>query len=205
LGERILNQLFLELRDDYKDSLGYRLYGKKNSITNWPHLIAVLQSWDVLLPDVADAFLELEGLRHRAVHYSAGVEENARDLALKALRQMHLIVQRQFGAFGRLPWILGGVPGEMYIKKEFERKPFIKHIVLPSCLLLGPWHKYGDFKDGVFQVHEQPSYPDREITDEEFCALRNEFTRTGRMSEIHDHVTGGESAPTCEGDAGQSR
>jgi hypothetical protein len=93
---------------------------------------------------------------------------------------MRSILQKQFGVFGSRPWILGCVPGEMYIKKEAESQPFVRRLFLPCCLLLGPWHRYGDFKDGAFQVHEHLAYADREVTDEEFCAMRNAFNANGQ-------------------------
>jgi len=64
LGERVLNQLVLELREDYKGTPEYKKVYRKQSFDNWDLAIDTLERWGVLLPDAADSFRELRDARH---------------------------------------------------------------------------------------------------------------------------------------------
>jgi hypothetical protein len=76
----------------------------------------------------------------------------------------------QFAAWGPQPWFLPG-QGEMYIKKEWEQKPFVRRVYLPNCCLVGPRHIVEQLFP-IVKVNDKFDYEDREVTDEEFCALR---------------------------------
>jgi hypothetical protein len=112
-------------------------------------------------------------VRNRAIHFNPETDTNDRPLALESLEVVNDIIGSQFSAVGTQPWFLGGVPGEIYIKKEAISAPFIRKIYLPNCLLVGPFH----FVESIDPIHgirirDDAAYDNREITDEEFCRLR---------------------------------
>jgi hypothetical protein len=169
LGERILNQLILALRDDFKATAGYKRVYNKESFDNWDLAIDTLEAWDVLLPEVAREFRALCDRRNDAIHFRPDVDRNDRDLALAAIRRLSLILGTQFGALGSQPWFLTGVPGEIFIKKDWESRPFIRKVYLPNCKAVGPQHKVESVIPWVIRDEE---YEEGEISDEEFCLLR---------------------------------
>ncbi|MCK4783392.1 MAG: hypothetical protein KAV87_06545, partial [Desulfobacteraceae bacterium] len=134
LGERILNHLVLILRDDYKYTPEYKKISRKDSFDNWDVPIDTLESWNILLPDVTKQFRRLKEMRHKVVHFRPEVDRNDRVLALEAVRCLCEIIRNQFSAFGSQPWFITNIPGESYIKKDWESRPFIQKIYLPNCL-----------------------------------------------------------------------
>jgi hypothetical protein len=171
LGERILNHLMLLLRDDYKNTPEYKKVYGKASFDDWSLPIKTLQSWDVLLPDVVENFYQLKDMRHKAIHFRPETDHNDRELALQALHCMKAIIGSQFSGWGSQPWFTITM-GELYIKKAWEEKPFIKKVYLPNCALVGPKHRIAALMPKV--VIDDIEYEPIEITDEEFCRLRNE-------------------------------
>ena len=119
LGERILNHLILALRDSYKSHPLYKKVYRKESFDYWPLAIEVLSEWDVLTPEATESFRQLNEKRNNALHFNVATEINDRELALEAIKNVEEIVSHQFSGFGLLPWLLP-VPGECYIKKEYE-------------------------------------------------------------------------------------
>jgi len=162
--------MLLLLRDYHKDAPEYKKLYRKQSFDYWPLAIDALESWGELLPEAANKFRELNEKRNRAIHFNLETEHNDKELALDAIHLIQDIVNIQFSSFGRQPWYFC-VPGEIYIKKEWEEKPLIKHIFVPNSLLVGPKHKV----ESVFPqtiVNDQFEYEDREISDEEYYELR---------------------------------
>lgn len=170
LGERMLNHLMLLLRDYHKSSLEYKKVYRKKSFDYWPQAIDALESWGELLPEAASKFKELNEERNRAIHFNPETDHNDKALSLKAVHLLQEIVSIQFSAFGTQPWFFC-VPGEMYIKKEWEEKPLVKYIFIPNSLLVGPKHRVERMFPKV-TVNDKFEYEDREITDEEYGALR---------------------------------
>lgn len=171
LGERILNHLVLILRDDYKYTPEYKKISRKDSFDNWDVPINTLESWNILLPDVTKQFRRLKEMRHKAVHFRPEVDRNDRVLALEAVQCLREIIRNQFSAFGSQPWFITNIPGESYIKKDWESRPFIQKIYLPNCLAVGPKHKIEALIPQTM-VNDNYQYEQREITDEEFSVLR---------------------------------
>ena len=54
---------------------------------------------------------------------------------------MNEIISNQFSSWGKQPWFITKVLGELYIKKEWETKSFIEKIYLPCCALIGNKHR----------------------------------------------------------------
>ncbi|HCS63182.1 MAG TPA: hypothetical protein DIW64_03340 [Cellvibrio sp.] len=170
LGERILNHLIILLRQYHKDSPEYKKVYRKQSFDFWPLAIDTLESWGELLPEAAEKFRALSEKRNRAIHFNPETDHNDQILALEAIHLIQEIVSIQFSAFGTQPWYFC-IPGEMYIKKEWENKPLIKHIFIPNSLLVGPKHKVESIIPNIV-VNDQFEYSNDEISDEEYCALR---------------------------------
>jgi hypothetical protein len=80
------------------------------------------------------------------------------------------IIKCQFAAEGPLPWFIPDTKGTVYIKREWEKNPFVKEIYLPNCALVGPKHRMEKHEGRWLAVDDQ-EYEDREVTDEEFVAL----------------------------------
>lgn len=170
LGERILNHMVLLLRDYHKDAPEYKKLYRKQSFDYWPLAIDALESWGELLPEAADKFRDLNEKRNRAIHFNPETDHNDKGLALEAIHLVQDIVNIQFAAFGTQPWYFC-IPGEMYIKKEWEEKPLIKHIFIPNSLLVGPKHRVESVLPQIV-VTDQFEYDDRERSDEEYFELR---------------------------------
>lgn len=171
LGERILNHLILLLRDYYKETEEYKKIFRKNSFDNWKLAIDTLESWKILLPEAIEKFRELHEKRNFAVHFNPETDYNDKKMALDAIHLIQDIVTIQFSAFGaEKPWILF-IPGEVYIKKEWENNPFVKNIFIPNALLVGSKHKIESLIPKII-VNDNFEYEELEITDEEFSRLR---------------------------------
>jgi hypothetical protein len=170
LGERILNHLILLLRDYHKNSPEYKKIYRKKSFDYWHDPIKALESWGELLPEAANKFMALSEKRNFAIHFNPEVDHNDKQLALEAIHIIQDIVNIQFSAFGSQPWYFC-VPGEMYIKKSWENKPFVKHVIIPNTLQVGPCHRIEEMLPKIL-VNDNFKYEDKEITDEEFMKLR---------------------------------
>lgn len=178
LGERILNHLILALREDYKITPEYKEIYRKNQFDDWQLLIRVLESWNVLLPEVEKKFKELQKIRHNAIHFRPEIERNDRQLSLSAIKTLSDIISGQFSVFSAQPWIFF-VPGESYIRKEWETNPFIKKIYIPNCAYLGPYHTVESIMP-QWLIKDNYRYKDTDISDDEFIRLRVQFNENGQ-------------------------
>jgi len=181
LGERILNHLIISLREDFKQRKEYKRVYRKNSFDDWALPISVLESWGILLSKVVTDYKSLYDIRNRkAIHFNPETDKNDREIALESIKLLSNIIQEQFGALGTQPWFIKNTKGAFYIKKEYEENPFIKKIYLPNCVLVGPFHKLENTPSG-WKVVDNHVYEEREITDEEFRRLSEDF-REGKIS-----------------------
>lgn len=171
LGERILNHLVLTLRDDFRDTPGYKRVASKDSFANWRIPIDVLLAWGVLRKEVVSLFEELNAVRNRAVHFDPPTERNDRSLALKAVHCLNRIIESQFGSFGALPWFIPETRGAAYIARSAESDPFIRRVYVPNSDYVGPWHTPVLVRGGKVHITDDYLYEDRVISDEEFRDL----------------------------------
>jgi len=168
LGERILNHLVLDLRDDFRGTPQYKRVYRKSSFDDWQLAIDTLLAWDVLLPDVAKEFITLGELRHRSIHFNPSTYANLRSDALTAVKHIRLIIDRQFGAFGPQPWFIAGVLGAAFIKREYDARPFIRRYFLPHCPFVGVRHSIEMDEHPRAQFIDIHDYGDGDLSDEEF-------------------------------------
>lgn len=184
LGERILNHLVLNLRDDFRTHTSYKKVASRDSSNNWDLMIEVLVAWDVLRTEVENQFQRLKAIRHRTLHFEQGLESDDRAQALEAIGCLQSILSLQFGAFGNLPWFIPDTPGSTYISKRWEDKPFIRLVYLPNAPKVGPRHRLDMSEDRTRWIVNDPyEYGEREITDTEFVTLLGE-ARQQRFSEM---------------------
>lgn len=173
LGERILNHLGLDLREDFRSTPEYKRVYRKSSFDNWELAIDVLVAWSVLLPDVADEFRKLGALRNRTIHFNAKTYSTLRSDALMAITHMRVIIEGQFGIFGAQPWIIEGTRGAAFIKREYETRPFVKRYFLPQCPFVGVRCALEHGPQGFIHV-DFNDYGPGELTDQEFCQAFND-------------------------------
>ena len=137
-----------------------------------------MKTWNILLPDVATKFEDLKKIRNKAIHFRPETDHNDRELALEAINILRDIISGQFSGWGTHPWFFV-VPGENYIKKEWESNPFIKKIYLDNCALVGPYHIVESIMP-QWVIKDNYKYEDKEITDIEFRTLREKFRKNGQ-------------------------
>lgn len=180
LGERILNHMILSLRDDFKRSPEYKKVYRKDSFDDWTLAIDTLVAWDVLLPQAESDFRMLMKKRHESIHFRPDIDRNARELSLEAIKALQQIVGEQFSGFGPQPWFITSIPGEIYIKREWESKPFIKAVYLNNGLLVGPRHKIESIHPQIQITDPDHGNSAPDVSDEEFATLRKAFNDCGQ-------------------------
>jgi hypothetical protein len=177
LGERILNELLLGLRENYRHTPEYKKVYRKEKFDDWDTMVETLESWEVLLPDAAKAFRALKEVRNkRAIHYNPATTERDREFAIEALKYLDQIISIQFGAFRFQPWFIPDVFGAAFIRKDWESNPFVKLVYIPASLPVGPYH-WMEYNEGQWTIYDRNDYEDREISDAEYARLQAEFTK----------------------------
>lgn len=173
LGERILNHLLISLRDDFQNTNEYKKIYRKSSFDDWSLAISILESWEVLLPQTVIDFKLLMNKRHSALHFCPQIDQDSRQLALEAILCLQNIIGMQFSGFGSQPWFITEIPGEIYIKKQWETKPFIQKIYLPNAILVGYKNQVEAMIPQII-ISDDFEYGNQYISDEEFAALRTQ-------------------------------
>ncbi len=174
LGERMLNHLVLDLRDDFKSSPHYRRVYRKDSFDDWNFATAVLSDWGVLVDGVADHFLELGKLRHRSIHFNPETYRMLREDALAALKLVGNIASKQFGFFGHQPWFIEGTAGAQFIKKSYETHPFVRKYLVPQSGFVGILYGMECGANGHWRHLDLVDYGDGIMLDEEFAKAFSE-------------------------------
>lgn len=175
LGERILNHLILDLRDDFKSSAHYRKVYRKESFDNWEKMIEILSDWEVFQSaTVADNFGKLRAVRNRSIHFNEDTYKNLRADALEASDLICAIIETQFGHDGQdLKWLIPGTLGHRFVRHTSEQDPFLRRFYFPQCPKVSPYFSINFIADGVlFFDFENAS--EIEVPDDEFCKLFNE-------------------------------
>lgn len=178
LGERILNDLIRDLRDDYSAHPATGRVRAKDSVESWPTAIRVLREWGVLTGDLADDYLRLGRLRNAAVHYRPGLEATASDAALEAVLLLQRLVEGLFKPLGGPPLFIEGITGASFLARASEDLPLVRRYYLPNAVLVSPRYELrpGPVR-GEFDCFDDAEYGSpqgcRELTDQEFAAALN--------------------------------
>ena len=142
LGERLLHQLVLALREDFVNHSATTKRVRTGNLGNaWGTLISVLEGWGILDKQVADIYRELESRRHAAVHFDPGLTAAGRDSALAALVALQEIVEHVFEPHSGPPRYIANIDGASYIASAAEQEPLVQRIFLPNCALVSPAHR----------------------------------------------------------------
>ncbi len=177
MGERILNELVIDLRKHYQATPEHAEVATMKSSSNWKVMNNTLKAWGVLLEEVWQAFKDLAKVRHRSLHFNPTPEKSDRALALEALKLIQTVIGHQFSAFGPQPWFLTGIPGEIYIKGEWTTHPFILEVYTHNTMLVSPYHRLDAWPPT--RIHEDVGF-DQPVSDEEFIQRRLEFNSRKR-------------------------
>lgn len=172
LGERILNQIMLALRDKYFGThAATKRVRNKKSLNDWDALVQTLRAWDVISDVVAAKFLDLKQLRHNSVHFGIPNlhESGGRGEALKAIALLQEIIGERFGTFAP-QLLIPGTSGVFYLRRVVEDEPFVREFYLPSCALLSPRGGYQSMVPVI--VEDDLDYDmNTQLSDSEFIGL----------------------------------
>lgn len=173
LGERMLNHLILDLRDDFKSTAEYSEVKDRGSFSNWNRACSVLSAWRVFQTDrVEPEFRALARLRNRSLHFNAAAPLTVREDALKAFGHLSKIIADQFGFAGPQRWQIPDTAGAFFVKHEYESDPFIRKYYIPQCPYVSPLYAIKFIPEGIlFFDREYPEGP--AISDAEFVRLLN--------------------------------
>jgi len=203
LGERILNHLILDLRDDFNHlkeeppehpcnecekfeeletkgliKMKFNLYSCKDC-SNWNIMIKELEKWGVLNDEVSKLFQKLSKKRHKSIHFNPKTIQNLESESMETIKILQEIIQKLFPAFGSNYFI--PAKGEAFLKKELESKPFFKKYYLPNSTLVSPYHRVKSIMPN-FEIEDIKIENNTEITDDEFIRLREDFQKNGTPS-----------------------
>jgi hypothetical protein len=142
LGERILNQVILELRDSFAEHAATKPVAAKGAFDDWKLMIRVLKAWQLLPEDVGASFERLRRLRHDAVHYNLPtLDRAARDEALEALELLQRSIERLFHPSVDAH-LIPGIAGAEYLRLDVEEQPFVRRFFIPASVLVSPEHEW---------------------------------------------------------------
>ena len=171
LGERILNQLVLTLRNDYSEHEATKKVGGKQSFDNWTVCIRTLEAWGVFDAETAATYKNLMKRRHGAVHYRTELDgSDARKRALEAVTLVGELIGRIFTPHVDDSIYFTGPIGRSFVRLQAENVPFVRRFILPSCVLVSPAYRY--VSNGLnLDVYDDPEYGVGEppLSDEEFA------------------------------------
>lgn len=177
LGERIFNQIILRVRDSYRSDSGYKHIYRKESFDDWEMAIKFLFRWKILGRETKNKYLRLAKLRMDSVHFQ-NKEQDLSAMAKEAICLINEIVSDLFELKKEKAFIIWfEVPGELYLRKEAEKLPFIKAFYIPCAPLVGYKHTLESTSDLKLRIIDKDIYENEEIADEEFVKLRNEYTK----------------------------
>ena len=171
LGERILNQITLELRGDFAPMPATTRVARKKSFDDWKLMIRILIEWGVLPPDAAERFRRLHRLRNDAVHYNVpALDRASRDEALGAVRLNQEIIAQLFHP--DKSQLIPSTPGVSFLRLDVESLPFVRRFFIPACALVSPVHEWGG--ENRVSILDDLDYKDPEgvtaLNDKQFAA-----------------------------------
>lgn len=139
LGERLLNELILRMRDDYADHPSTCRIKDQASIGNWSACISVLVDWGVLDEQTATTFNDLRKLRNKSIHYGKHLSgTDAREDALAAVTSVQSVIAALFPPHGGPPKFIEGTEGHTFLTLASENEPLVKRFYVPACVLVSP-------------------------------------------------------------------
>lgn len=173
LGERILNEMIIRLRDDYTAHPATGPVAADKSFSNWNRCIEALFAWGVLEDETAIKLNQLRKLRNASVHYGVHlVGSDAREDALRAVLLIQEVTEDLFRPHGGPPRFLANTSGHSFLSLDAEQTPFVRQFLLPAAILLSPcFRMVHNPQRGWFDVYDDESYQDEYpvLSDDEFA------------------------------------
>lgn len=174
LGERILNDLVLSLRDSYPGHPATQRVSNKESFNDWRIMTEALQAWGVIDDEIAAKCKKFAALRHLAVHYRKGKPLNIRQAALQVISYLGDLVNHVFAPHGGAPRYIPGTSGHSFISLGAESDPVVQNYLIPNSVLVSPDFEFGDTHDTVL---DEDAYSRihgvSDLTDSEFAERYN--------------------------------
>ena len=183
LGERILNRLLLKTRHYFKNHPTYRKIHNKDSCTDWSLMTNFLEDCSVINADTANHFRDLRNIRNFSVHYNEAYDFEAASKI--AITKIITIVSNIFGIENRPDlYIVFDMPGELWVRSEFQKTPFFNEFVKSSCLLLHSRHHVDVLNNKIIEIGHQYG----QLTDGEFILSRNMYVQSLNSKPLRDIV-----------------
>ena len=172
LGERIFNDLLLDLRGEFAAHPATSKIANKDSTDNWDRVIAALLEWGVLTVPVAQRYKRLGAIRNQVVHYRPDLLSTMRALALEAIQILTEIVNHVFSPIGGPPRFIAGTSGRVFLSSDAESDPVVRKYFLPGCVLVSPRFEFrGQSLTSVwFQADYGVEHGGPDLSDDDFAA-----------------------------------
>jgi len=167
LAERILNRLILRTRDHFRSDPHYKKVYRKESFDDWGKMITVINDWRLVPKRAISIMKELMLIRHQSIHYNETFNFEA--IASDAINKLIAAITDIFGVINRKDiYLVFDVPGEIWVRHEAQKHPFVKEFVLPHCYYA---HAVQDIDFEKKKITERLGEIGP-LTDEEFVQLR---------------------------------
>jgi len=167
LAERVLNRLVLKTRDHFKTHSEYKKIRRKDSFDDWERMLSLISEWELVPKRAIELFRDLMPIRHQSVHYREGYDFE--EVAPIVINNLIAAIAEVFGVINRKDiYLVFDVPGEVWVRSDAERLPFVKEFVLPHCYRAHAVHDV-DIQSRKINERLGKTGP---LTDEEFVELR---------------------------------
>lgn len=167
LAERILNRLIIKTRHHFKSNAHYKKVYNKDSFDDWNSMLKVISDWQLISLKAVDLMHEIKPIRHKTIHYTESYNFEA--IALTVINKLIAAITEIFGVMNRRDiYLIFDVPGEVWVRSEAEKLPFVKEFILPHCYYAHAVHEI-DFDSK--KITERLGKVGK-LTDEEFVELR---------------------------------
>lgn len=177
VGERIFNLILLRVRDYYKSTEHYKDVHSKESFDDWHRAVSVLADWGALTPDLAAKYERLREIRRHSIHFSRLADLSA--MTSEAISTITTIAKKLFGAPEDTYFLMG----HMFVKGARENEPLIQEFHIPACVRVGYRYQIKTDETGNVVLLDATAYEDRDVTDDEWMALRGEWLNGMREEE----------------------
>ncbi|MBI4235472.1 hypothetical protein HY604_04195 [Candidatus Peregrinibacteria bacterium] len=177
LGERIFNTIIAKLKNDFKSSAWYKEVYDKDSTDKWDQAIKILHDWGIIDEGLKESYYRLMVLRNDSVHYQKK-DQDASAMSFESISIVNEIIIKLFALDQNRKNILlyFDVPGEILIKKSAENDPLVRAFYIPCSTYVGPFYRIEPLNATNRHRLIDLQYEDKEISDDEFVKLRNEYT-----------------------------
>lgn len=167
LAERILNRLIIKTRNHFKEDHHYKKIYRKESFDDWDRMLKIISDWQLISTRAIGLMDEIKPIRHQTIHYTE--KYDFKTIAPIVINKLISAITEIFGVMNRRDiYLVFDIPGEVWVRSEAEKLPFVKEFILPHCYYAHAVHEI-DFDRK--KLTERLGRTGR-LTDEEFVELR---------------------------------